>query len=199
MDILTSLIDSSLVQAETRGDEPRFGLLETIREYALARLRDSGAWQQAHDRHAAYFTALATPGEAELRGDGQLAWLNRLEAEAGNLSAALSWLMDQDRLDQAITVMWATWKFWWLRGHVAEVARHWKTLMAKRPEMAPHERALALSGTGFTFIADGDQDQARSAFEQSLSLFREAGDLLDAALAARTQPRAVVLVEKRLR
>ena len=183
MDILTSLIDSSLVQAETRGDEPRFGLLETIREYALARLRDSGAWQQAHDRHAAYFTALATPGEAELRGDGQLAWLNRLEAEAGNLSAALSWLIDQDRLDQAITVMWATWKFWWLRGHVAEVARHWKTLMAKRPEMAPHERALALSGTGFTFIADGEPEKAQPVFEQSLPLFRETGDLLGGALA----------------
>jgi tetratricopeptide (TPR) repeat protein len=49
---------------------------------------------------------------------------------------------------------------------------------------APHERALALSGTGFTFIADGDQDQARSAFEQSLPLFHEAGDPLGGALAA---------------
>jgi len=183
-DILTSLADSSLVEAETRGDEPRFGLLETVREYALGRLRDGGAWQEAHDRHAAYFTALAKPAESELRGDGQLAWLNRLEAEAGNLGAALSWLMDQDRLDQAITFIWMTWRFWWLRGHVAEVARHWKTLMAKRQEMAPHECALALSGTGFTFIADGDQDQARSAFEQSLPLFRQAGDPLGAALAA---------------
>src|SRR5689334_2869285 len=183
-DILTSLADSSLVEAETRGDEPRFGLLETIREYALGRLRDRGAWQQAHDRHAAYFTALARPAEYELRGDGQLAWLNRLETEAGNLSAALSWLMDQDRLDQAITFIWMTWRFWWLRGHVAELARHWEKLMAKRQEMAPRERALALSGTGFTFIAGGDQDKAQSAFEQSLPLFREAGDRLDGALAA---------------
>ena len=126
-DILTSLADSSLVEAETRGDEPRFGLLETIREYALGRLRDHGAWQQAHDRHAAYFTALARPAEYELRGDGQLAWLNRLETEAGNLSAALSWLMDQDQLDQAITFIWMTWRFWWLHGHVAELAQHWQS------------------------------------------------------------------------
>jgi predicted ATPase len=184
IDILNALVDSSLVEAETRGDEPRFGLLETIREYALRRLRDGGAWQQAHERHAAYFTALAKPAEYELRGDGQLAWLDRLEAETGNLSAALSWLMDQDQLDQAITFIWMTWRFWWLRGHVAEHALHWQTFMAKRREMAPHECALALSGTGFTFIADGDQDQARSAFEQSLPLFREAGDLLGGALAA---------------
>ena len=184
IDILDTLVDSSLVQPETHGDEPRFGLLETIREYALGRLRANGAWEEVHDRHAAYFMALAKPAESELRGDGQLVWLNRLEIEVGNLGAALSWLMDQDRLDQAITFIWATWRFWWLRGHVAEVARHWETLMANRQEVAPHERALALSGTGFTFIADGDQDQARSAFEQSLPLFREAGDPLGAALAA---------------
>jgi predicted ATPase len=184
IDTLNALVDSSLVQPETCGDEPRFGLLETIREYALGRLRDSGAWQEAHDRHAAYFAALATPAEAELRGDGQLAWLNRLETEAGNLSATLSWLMDQDRLDQAITLIWTTWRFWWLRGHVAEAARHWDKLMASRREMAPHERALALSGTGFTFIADGGQDKAQSAFEQSLPLFRQTGDRLGGALAA---------------
>ena len=71
--------------------------------------------------------------------------------------------MDQDRLDQAIAFIWGTWRFWWLRGHVAEVARHWEELAAKRPEMAPHERALTLSGTGFTFMADGDQDKAQSA------------------------------------
>jgi predicted ATPase len=184
IDTLNALVDSSMVQPETRGDEPRFGLLQTIREYALGRLRDSGAWEEAHDRHAAYFAALAMPAESELRGNGQLAWLNRLETEAGNLSAALSWLMDQDRVDQAITLIWTTWRFWWLRGHVAEVARHWEKLMAKRREMAPRERALALSGTGFTFIAGGDQDKAQSAFEQSLPLFREAGDRLDGALAA---------------
>jgi len=106
--------------------------------------------------------------------------------------------MDQDQLDQAITFIWMTWRFWWLRGHVAELARHWQTLMAKRREMAPHERALALSGTGFTFIADGDQDQARSAFEQSLPLFREAGDPLGAALARR-RPRACAGLAARLR
>jgi len=86
IDILNSLVGSSLVQPETSGDEPRFGLLETIREYALGHLRNGGAWEEAHDRHAAYFAALAKPAESELRGDGQLAWLNRLETEVGNLA-----------------------------------------------------------------------------------------------------------------
>jgi tetratricopeptide (TPR) repeat protein len=184
IDDLSSLVDSSLVQPETRGDEPRFGLLEIIREYALGRLRDSGAWQEAHDRHAAYFVALAKPAESELRGDGQLAWMNRLETEVGNLSAALSWLMDQDRIDQAITFIWMTWRFWWLRGHLGEVARHREKFLDDRQEMATHERALALSGTGFTLITEGEPDKAQPVFEQSLPLFREAGDLLGGALAA---------------
>jgi predicted ATPase len=186
IDALSSLVDSSLVQPETRGDEPRFGLLETIREYALGRLRDSGAWQEAHDRHAAYFEALARPAESELRGHGQLAWLNRLEAEAGNLSAALSWLMDQDRLGQAITFIWMTWRFWFLRGHLSDVARHGEKFLANSGEMATHERALALSGTGFTLITDGEPGKAQPVFEQSLPLFREAEDLLGGALAAAT-------------
>ena len=83
--------------------------------------------------------------------------------------------MDQDGLDQAITFVWATWRFWWLRGHTAELARVREKFMAMRREMAPHERALVLSGTGFTFMRDGDLDKAQPAFEQSLPLFSEAG------------------------
>jgi predicted ATPase len=186
IDALSSLVDSSLVQPETRGNELRFGLLETIREYALGRLRDSGAWPEAHDRHAAYFLALAKPADSELRGDGQLAWLNRLEGETGNLSAALSWLVDQDRLDEAISFIWMTWRFWFLRGHLSEIARHGEKFLASGLQMATHERALALSGTGFTLITDGEPDQAQPVFEQSLPLFRKTGDLLGGALAAAT-------------
>jgi predicted ATPase len=184
LDILNVLVDSSLVQPKTRGDAPQFRLLETIREYALRRLRDGGAWQAAHDRHMAYFAALAKPAQSELAGDGQLAWLNRLEAETANLSAALSWLMDQDRLDEAVTFIWVTWRFWFLRGHLGEIARYGEKLLANRQEMATHERALALSGTGFTLITDGEPDKAQPAFEQSLPLFRETGDRLGGALAA---------------
>jgi predicted ATPase len=90
VETLSSLVDSSLVRAEPSEDEPRFSLLDTIREYALERLRDSGDWQDAHDRHAAHFVALAKPADTELHGAGQLAWLNRLEVRRDNLSAALS-------------------------------------------------------------------------------------------------------------
>jgi predicted ATPase len=91
MDTLGALVDSSLVHPQTRRDQPRFVLLETIRQYALERLADSGDWTEAHDRHAAYFLALAEPAAADLEGPGQLAWLDRLETEHDNLWAAISW------------------------------------------------------------------------------------------------------------
>ena len=183
MDTLGSLVDSSLVQPQVRDGEPRFGLLETIREYALERLRDGADWRVAHDRHAAYFRALAEPAPAELQGPGQLAWLDRLETEHGNLGAAMSWLGEQDQLEQAIQLSWATWRFWWLRGHAEELASY-VDILAKSEQLPPRQRALALSGTGFGLFASGDQATAQPLLEQSLPLYRQAGDMLGAATAA---------------
>ena len=183
MDTLGSLVDSSLVQPQTRDGEPRFGLLETIREYALERLRDGADWREAHDRHAAYFRALAEPAPAELQGPGQLAWLDRLETEHGNLGAAMSWLVEQDQLEPAIQLSWATWRFWWLRGHAEELASY-VDILAKSEHLPPRQRALALSGTGFGLFASGDQATAQPLLEQSLPLYRQAGDMLGAATTA---------------
>ena len=184
IDTLGSLVDSSLVQTETRGDEPRFWLLETIREYALDRLRDSGEWREVHDRHAAYFLALAKPAESELQGAGQLAWLDRLETRHDNLVAALSWLADQDQLESAVQLVWATWRFWWLHGHAEELAPILEKILARRQRISPHERAQALAGAGFTLVTGGERARARQLFEQSVPLYREASDDLGAALAA---------------
>ncbi len=183
MDTLGSLVDSSLVRPQTRDGEPRFGLLETIREYALERLRDGADWREAHDRHAAYFLALAEPAPAELQGPGQLAWLDRLETEHGNLGAAMSWLVEQDQLERAIQLSWATWRFWWLRGHAEELASY-VDILAKSEHLPPRQRALALSGTGFGLFASGDQATAQPLLEQSLPLYRQAGDMLGAATTA---------------
>ena len=183
MDTLGSLVDSSLVRPQTRDGEPRFGLLETIREYALERLRDGADWREAHDRHAAYFRALAEPALAELQGPGQLAWLDRLETEHGNLGAAMSWLAEQDQLEAAIQLSWATWRFWWLRGHAEELASY-VDILAKSEHLPPQQRALALSGTGFGLFASGDPAAAQPLLEQSLPLYRQAGDMLGAATTA---------------
>ena len=183
MDTLGSLVDSSLVRPQARDGEPRFGLLETIREYALERLRDRGDWREADDSHAAYFLAFAEPTPAELQGPGQLAWLDRLETEHGNLGAAMSWLVEHGKLESAIHLSWATWRFWWLRGHAEELAS-FGDVLARSEELPPRQRALALSGAGFGLFAGGDRVGAQPLLERSLPLYRQAGDTLGAALAA---------------
>jgi len=184
IDTLGLLVDSSLVRPLARGGEPRFGLLGTIREYALERLRDAGDWDQAHDRHAAYFLALAGPTAAELQGPGQLAWLDRLEVEHDNLTATISWLVGQDQLETVLALAWETWRYWWLRGHTAELIPNLDELVAGSEHLPLLQRALALSGAGFAFLADGNTAGARELFERSLPAYREAGDTLGAALVA---------------
>jgi predicted ATPase len=183
-DTLGSLVDSSLVRARTGDGEPRFSLLETIGDYALDRLRDSGDWTAVHDRHAAYFAALAEPTESDLAGAGQLAWLDRLETEHDNLRAAMSWLVDQDQLRTALQLAWVTWRFWYLRGHADELAHYGQLMLAESEHLPPHDAALALAGGGFTLLTSEDPARALPLFERSLPLYRQAADQLGAALAA---------------
>jgi tetratricopeptide (TPR) repeat protein len=182
MDTLSSLVDSSLVRPEPTDDEPRFRLLDTIRQYALERLREGDEWTRVHDRHAAYFLALAEPTATELAGPGQLAWLNRLEIRHDNLAAALSWLVDTGQTESAVQMIGATWRFWRLHDHAEELARHASRLLATTDRMTPRQQALALSGAGFTFMAGGDYGRARSMFESSLPRYRRAEDKLGTAL-----------------
>jgi predicted ATPase len=183
IDTLSSLVDSSLVRQEARSGEPRFRLLETIREYALRCLRHSANWATAHDRHAAYFLALAEPTAAEMQGPGQLSWLDRLEAEHDNLWAAMSWLVDSD-IESAVRLFWATWRFWWLHGHSAELAGFEEKFAAGGEHLPPHQHALTLTGAGFILLANGDQARAQMLFEQSLPLYRQSRESMSVTLTA---------------
>jgi hypothetical protein len=178
MDTLGALVDSSLVRAQTGGGEPRFALLETIREYALERLREGGDWVQAHDRHAAYFLALAEPTAADLAGPGQLAWLDRLETEHDNLWAAMSWLVDHGPLERAVHLFLMTWRFWWLRGHAAELVRLGDGIVAGSKGMPPYQHAIALTDVGFILMKNGDPARGQQLFEQSLPLFQQVNETL---------------------
>src|SRR5438034_2784756 len=93
MDLVASLLDKSLLQqSDQAGDEPRLLMLETIREYALERLADSGEVEAIEQRHAMYYLILAEQGDPELFGQQQHLWVNRLTRDSENLRAALLWL-----------------------------------------------------------------------------------------------------------
>ena len=176
VDALGALVDQSLVRQEERHGEPRFAMLETIREYALERLREGAGWREAHDQHAAYYLALAEAAEPALRGPAQLDWLERLEAEHDNLRDALSRFLEQDRIEEAVRLAWGLWLFWWFHGHVAEGGRWMDEILARGGALPPYPRARALSGAGVMAFARGDYARAEDLLDQSLRLFREVGD-----------------------
>jgi predicted ATPase len=183
IDTLSSLVDASLIRDAERTDQPRFSLLETIREYARERLRESGQWKEAHDRHAAHFLKLAESAQAGLEGPGQVAWLDRLEAEHDNLGAAISWLLDQDQPAAALQLGAMTWQYWWLRGHTEENARYGEVIVASGEKLPPGQLGYAQIGLGVLLILSGGKARAQVLFEQALALFRRLGDKRGTAIA----------------
>jgi predicted ATPase len=183
LDTLGSLVDASLIRDAERDGRARFSLLETIREYARERLRDSGQWKEAHDRYAAYFLELAGSAGPGLDGPGQVAWLDRLEAEHDNLGAAISWLLDQDQPGPALQLGAMTWQYWWFRGHMEEGARYSEAIVASGEKLPPDQLSYAQIGLGVLLILSGDKARAQALFEQALALFRRLGDKRGIAIA----------------
>jgi predicted ATPase len=152
MDGLAALVEQSLVRRLEEFEDARFGVLETIHEYASDRLVASGEDVATHERHAAYFLALAEAAEP-YKGPRQAWWLNQLELEHDNLRAALRWYVDRGQTEQALRLAGALSRFWLGRGHLSEgrerlteVLRLREAGMGHGPRTAP--RATALHGAG---------------------------------------------------
>jgi predicted ATPase/DNA-binding NarL/FixJ family response regulator len=173
LETLESLIDKSLLRAEEIGGEPRFSMLETIREYAAERLAASGEEAAVRARHATFFTELGEQAEAALRGPEEVAWRRRLEAELGNLRAALSWGEEHDP-EQMLRLAGAVWRFWW--GHLSE-GRTWleRALVLAGDAPAPL-RIKALAGASMHTSMQGDAERGRELAQKAVALAEESGD-----------------------
>lgn len=176
IDLLSSLLDHSLIRQEGQTGEPRFGMLETIREYALERLQQNADWQAICQRHAEYYLVLAETAEPALKGSDQQAWLERLETEHGNLRAALTRFLGHDQVASAVRLGWSIWMFWWLRRHINEGARWFEEMLTKSGSLPPYPMARVLSGLAMQVEVRGNEARAQVLFEQSLPLYREVGD-----------------------
>ena len=98
LELLSQLVDKSLVVAQERDGTARYRLLETIRQYGRERLEEAGEAAQVREQHAGYYLALAEEAEPELKGDRQVTWLERLETEHDNLRVAMAWLLGTRRV-----------------------------------------------------------------------------------------------------
>ncbi len=121
LDLLSSLVSKSLVVAETlQGSEARYRLLETIRQYAQEKLKDSGEWVSAHDYYLACFLRLTEEVAPKLREPYQQLWLNWLETENDNIRVALAWALEQQRIEAGLRIGTALFTFWTSRAYIRE-------------------------------------------------------------------------------
>lgn len=173
---LAGLVAASLViEPETPGEEARLALLETVREYALERISESGETALMRDQHAGYFLELARRAEPELEGAAEQ-WLTRLEAEHDNLRAALEWAAAQGKAEDELRISVALRRFWLVRGHSAEAQRRLEAALGRTGNQPTQLRAIAAGAAGQFALARDDHERAKTWTNESLSLFRSQDD-----------------------
>ncbi len=179
IDTLQSLVDKSLL----RFTEGRYWMLETIREYAGERLNEDGA-RRVRDRHLLYFCEWAERIEPELKGIDQLLYLDRLEADHGNLRVALDhgWSGAGDTV-LAARLAAALHEFWDIRSHYAEARMRHGAVLSHRDEIPNVLAAKALYGAGKAAHRQGDQDEACELTRRAVDEFESAGNSAGLALA----------------
>ncbi|WP_214316829.1 BTAD domain-containing putative transcriptional regulator [Nonomuraea sediminis] len=168
-ELLTALVDKSLLHPVEPADpvEPRYRLLETIREYGLARLARRDEVDVVRERHARFFLQLAETADPYLRTSDQLRWLARLSAERDNLSAAIRWAVEYGDADLAVRFGAALCWYWLLRDHPPESLDLLGRVLQVPGSTQPQARALVVVAHALaTTETIGRPDEAEAAFDQ---------------------------------
>jgi len=178
---IAALTDKSLLRRQDGpDDQPRFSMLETVREYAVERLAGSGEEAAIRQAHAAHFLGLAERAASDLLGPAHGRSFGQLEAEHDNLRAAIAWSLDEEptwglRLAAALASFWGIW------GHLDE-GRAWLARAVAGSAAAPPKlRASVYYGLGWLTWAKGDSDAAEALVGTCLLLARSGGDPLQVA------------------
>ena len=179
LDLLTALVDKSLVIAEEQPDgTTRYRLLETVRQYARDRLMDHSGGEALRERHRDYFLAFVEQAQSNVARPQHATWLNRLDAEYDNLRAALDWCLDRrEGADLAMRMAGALAVFWGMRGRASEGRRFLSAALALPGADAPTAvRAEALGRAGGLAQMQADYAGGRACYNESLAIRRALGD-----------------------
>jgi non-specific serine/threonine protein kinase len=177
LDLLTALVDQSLLQRVTGpGGATRYAMLETVREYGLERLAESGEEAAVRDAHADWCVVLAEQADPALSGPDQATWFDRLEAEHPNMRAALTWLLKGQDAARGLRLTTALSWFWSSRGYLRE-ALGWLEDFLTLPVVAPPlARAMGLREASNIAQWQGEFDRAAELATESQAVFHEHGD-----------------------
>ncbi len=173
---LAALVDLNLLRRSPRpSSDPRFAMLETVREYAVQVLEHEGRLEPARWAHTRHFLELAEEAEAGFERDEQTAWLERMERELDNVRAALDFAFSSGRTECGLRIAAALSRFWRAHGHVTE-ARRWLAEGLAQADGVPSDvRARALWAAARQAMAQSADDDARALVEEALPLFRDLG------------------------
>ncbi len=207
LNCLQVLVDSSLIQVRRlaeAGSEPRFDMLETVREYAEERLATSAEQEATLARYATWYVAWAEQVLPELTGRQQLVWYQRLTDELANFRVVRAWCQaDPSRNLVELRLAAALGRYWWVRAPGQE-ARQWLSeALAAGPVEPTRPRARALTWCGQLDFLHGEPETGRARLEQALAVARSVGDrallcltLRHVALYAADPPMARALLEE---
>ena len=183
-ELMSSLIDKSLIQQRQQNDlEPRFRMLETIREYSLERLQQSGEEAATKRAHAAYCLVLAEEGNPELSEPERAAWLSRCDIEHDDFRAALDFLLQTADLDWGFRFCTSLFRFWDMREHSAEGRARLERILELAGEDYVRERAKTCLFLAAFTTAQGDFEAAAHFSELGRFLFEQLNDSLGVALS----------------
>ena len=182
VELLGRLVDKSLCLIDGEGSDPRYRLLETIRQYGFEKLAETSEGQVVRARHRDFYLGFAEDAEPRLQGPEQVAWLQRLEADHDNLRAALRWSLDCDETEAALRFGSALSLFWDTHGYVRE-GREWLDELLAHARERPTStvttrRALGkvLDAASRTRARWSEFPQATEFLTQGLAVWRELGD-----------------------
>jgi predicted ATPase len=184
LDKVSSLLEKSLVVPQERPDvEPRFRMLETVREYAQERLQQSGKAQDTQLRMAEYFARVAEQATGGLATSQHRVWLSRLDAELDNMRAAISLADEHGEPELLLRMAALPWVYWWPRGYIPEMRPLLERCLESYPSLEPESRALQLWGLAFARSVSGDREAAIPLLQELMELERARGDEHGLALA----------------
>jgi predicted ATPase/DNA-binding SARP family transcriptional activator len=174
-EVVSALVDRSLLTTEERDGSMRYGMLESVHQFAREQLARAGEQEELSRRHLDWLVDYA--GQADLDGPDQGAWLDLLETDMENIRAGLEWGVAQPRPEPALALAGSLAPFWMVRGH-AGLGRRWlsSALAAAGPKASPRLRAIALDGAGQLAYVQSDHHAQLGYQQESLAIWRELGD-----------------------
>jgi predicted ATPase/class 3 adenylate cyclase len=178
LDGVETLVDQSLVRLDVLARvRTRYRMMQTIREFASDRLRDSGEEDEIRRRHAQQLVGMAEAAEPNLL-QKDTTWLDRLEEEHDNIRAALQWSIDSGEPEPGLWLAGFLWRFWQVRGHIGE-GRAWVAELLSVPAARARTlaRAKALGSAGSLAYYHGDWTTVRAPYEEAFEIAEDVGDV----------------------